>query len=333
MNGLVIFDVDGVLLSEERYFDAAALAAAATVASCDGLGAAFEEEKLALDQVASLGDVRRLRERFLPDGLIRALRERAVNSNWDKACAAALLALEDVLKANSHPRHRWTPRIHEGRLWTSRLRGAQGSGVDFMRELEGIVRQLIASGPKAEAAQIPGTLCEEVKERFQRYFLGDEGATNTFLRMGLASYDEPLLPAPKLRATLEALIENGWTLGIGTGRPRVEAVRALDAVGAWALFDPDHICTFDEVRARERQLQLPAGDLAKPHPYTFVHAKGNWKGRVLVVGDSPADYLAATAALCDFIGVGSARDFPRMEPPATGWVDSVAELPPLLGRA
>lgn len=331
MNGLsfdlVVFDLDGVILSEEGYLDAAALTAACFAKQ---LGVAWPAGLADPENVASAADAAALRERFMPPSLVRELRARALNSNWDKALAAVLLF--QLLRREGHANVEQTgdsPGDQAAHL----LMRHRETGADLLEELlvragEQVLRSVridgsgagsspqwrVRDGGDGAAGGIGQGLRRLVVNRFQAYFLGDGRARSAWLRAGLATNERCMTDCAALRATLERLRRDGCVLGIGTGRPRSEAKRALQALGLWTLFEERRIVTIDEVKAEEERTGVQEGVLAKPHPFTFASAaRGAARTRVLVVGDSPADLLAARAAGLRFAGIGRRERFPHPE--------------------
>lgn len=299
---LLLFDLDGVLLSEARYLDAAAL----TVAQL----APVRLDPKGQDQVAAchaLADMECLRERWFPDEVIACLRRRAMNSNWDKAYAC-LLALYTPLDQDVHPLgERLLAVLEEGR----------GTGPGYLADL------------CRRAHGAPSFV--DVQSMFQRFFLGDRRLCGGWLRRGLVAHETTLCAADLTRDALTRLRAGGFTLGIGTGRPRTEAQRPLSAAGLWSQFEPSRIVTYDEVHEEECKRQLKAGTLAKPHPFTYLTgAQGVCAEHVCVIGDSPADALAAQAAGFAFIAIGETGLLPESLPRVKVCLPDVLALPDYL---
>jgi phosphoglycolate phosphatase-like HAD superfamily hydrolase len=301
---LVIYDLDGVWLSEEAYLDAAGLTVASLFASLHPGTGDFHESRI--QDAAVLRDVRGV---WLPDGLVRMLRARGINSNWDKALAALIAwrCMRDGATAASAPRG--------AENW---LASVPGQGTTFLDALR---------------ARVPDfeDMRREVVARFQRFFLGDSQAESSFLRVGLAARESCLVDTAQAAASLRRLAGRGCVLGIGTGRPRAEARRALEAAGLWTYFSSGHVATADEAAREEARLNLPAGSLLKPHPFTFTTARAKWPPeRCVVVGDSPADAQAAAAAGLSFIAVGNESDGAWWGEEALAIVSTALEVPDIL---
>ena len=89
----VIFDVDGVLLSEERYFDVSALTVWEILYSKDYMGLPLEGEDFDARHVTE-GQIASCRSRVWGnDSLLAFLKARGINSNWDMVHCWLIMAL------------------------------------------------------------------------------------------------------------------------------------------------------------------------------------------------------------------------------------------------
>ncbi|MSR06443.1 MAG: aminotransferase class I/II-fold pyridoxal phosphate-dependent enzyme [Gemmatimonadetes bacterium] len=131
---------------------------------------------------------------------------------------------------------------------------------------------------------------KEVERRFQELYLG------TRRDRGLHAKEKWLLPAAQLRRLAQR-----FKLGIVTGRPRDEARMALKRSGTGRYFKV--VITADDVRKK------------KPNPDPIRAALKKLRVQTAwMVGDSPADLLAAQCAGIAAIGVrASAPDAARRE--------------------
>src|SRR5438309_314106 len=100
MNNLLIFDLDGVITSEEAYWDAAGLTLHELLYSpryWDIEGNCPGEQDKQYHPTATAEESRRISRAILPEAEILALKARAINSNWDTCYAAVCLRLINLL--------------------------------------------------------------------------------------------------------------------------------------------------------------------------------------------------------------------------------------------
>ena len=82
----LIFDMDGVITSEQNYWNSAALTAYEYLNSSRGFGNGSID---ASDCERRIGEIRS--DIFLSDKLIATLKDKGVNSNWDLAYVTVLI--------------------------------------------------------------------------------------------------------------------------------------------------------------------------------------------------------------------------------------------------
>ena len=94
MTNLIVLDLDGVITSEEAYWDAAGLTLHELMYSPHywNIGAASQYHP-----AANAGESRHVSRTTFPESAILALKARAINSNWDTCYAAVCLRLIDLL--------------------------------------------------------------------------------------------------------------------------------------------------------------------------------------------------------------------------------------------
>ena len=286
----ILFDMDGVITSEQAYWTTAAL----TVYEMLHSDAQFGTQSVCRAEIyEKRGEIRRAV--FLDDAVISLLKNKGVNSNWDLAyvtlCGALIAGGHDFEKAFAY---------------LSTL------GENVLYEYDAIAQKMCdATGRSFEVCRRGGPLWNQIVALFQQYYLGTGDCP------GLIASEEPLFPLAQTHRVLSALKAGGKTLGVGTGRPRPEIIAPLTRWGLLELFDSERIVTYDEVQAAERKVDGVA--LTKPHPYMFLKgtfgstyadetlAHGDYDkerlAHVLVVGDAGADILAAHAAGEDFLAV------------------------------
>jgi phosphoglycolate phosphatase-like HAD superfamily hydrolase len=191
---------------------------------------------------------------------------------------------------------------------------------------------------------------------FQEWYLGAEHYRERYGRAPLEEkrgflYDEiPIRPAEEIRQVLDWPKAKGVRLGMGTGRPRVETKVPLSALGLLEPFEQDRIVTADDVLEAEQAAPAYA-PLAKPHPYTYLRAIEPGEelarllerplplpgaDRVLIVGDSLADWIAAQKIGCRFAatltGLSGEKAREGFEKRGVAWIaDDITKLPEILG--
>lgn len=293
MQMLVLFDLDGVIFCEDGYLLCAALATSKFMFDHRLTDRLYDEELIYPDRISCMQDARKICDVFLPNDVLQVLREKSINNNWDKAfaCTLGLLTLSTLHEV----RNSLTAHL------ASWLKDQVGSGQAFLQTLRDYAKRCNVSAKD---------IYETVKNDFQLYYLGDQGAVTDFLRRGIVDQETTLLPVETIDHILQSLTSHGIELGIGTGRPRAEALRPLERLGLLPYFSMDRIMTHDDVRQEEDRRGLPIGALAKPHPYVYQRAAITFaREKTIVVGDSTADALAANDAGFRFYGIGSVASF------------------------
>ena len=100
MNNLIIFDLDGVITSEEAYWDAAGLTLHELLYSPRYWD--LDRSELSADgqyyPATTAQECRRISRAVFPESEILALKGRSINSNWDTCYAVVCLHLIDLLR-------------------------------------------------------------------------------------------------------------------------------------------------------------------------------------------------------------------------------------------
>ncbi len=351
----IIFDMDGVITSEECYWNTAALVVWELLFSRRGLELPLPVELPPFEPRPPASRIKTVRAIiFQEDRVISFFKRRAVNSNWDLAFYT--FAFQLVLFLNRHfgdkGDHLKRFLQDEGlsvELLPLLRRLVADSGQDFsVPSFAPITESLdqetggLEMGAKlynlltpSLAAAIPGDtfkpvslLFSGVHHIFQEWYLGEEGYQARYGRppvqggkRGFIEDEEPLLPVKTIKATLVALRQRGWLLGIATGRPEGEIIPPLRKMGLLACFHRPAVVTYDLVEEAQRARETKGEQLllGKPHPFSLL--KAYWgeqcplevllyppfpappAGHCYLVGDAPADLLAARAAGIPFIAV------------------------------
>lgn len=299
----VIFDMDGVITSEQNYWNCAALTVWEYLRWNRG-------EKI--NPAQCMADVKNIRRKvFCDDKLISVLKGKGVNSNWDLGYVTVLIA--------------WIcgGKEYDGEFYDV-LDYAKKLSDNIIDEYDRLARACSEkSGFDYDWLKRNGLMWRTMRDIFQTWFLGDELFKKTFGytplnsgKIGLLYKEEPIVNKEKLIEILRLLSKNK-RLCTGTGRPYIEMLPPIVNWGIKQYFAPDGLCNYNHVVAAEKVLNNNA--LTKPHPYMFLKAlygteyddkrlaDGDYdKEKIkttLVVGDAGADILAAQAMGADFCAV------------------------------
>ncbi len=339
----VLFDVDGVLLSEERYFDMSSLAVWEVLVSPNYLGLDSEKFKTKLTD-AEIEQIRR--EIYVDDRVLKFLKAGGLNANWDMiylTTAYQLLhLLEQVGDELKERIAKWLTNeidrevlLEIGEALAGRelvfdfpkflddFQNAKPTKQGLMDHLDHLSKEKFGVETKmfGKMDQLWST-CEHVS---QEWYVGDEHVLKSTGRpsvqtgkSGFMSDEKVLADKEKISRLFDTLTNNGVRVGIGTGRPELETIEPFKALDWIGLFDENYIVTADDVLRAERA--HPEGPpLSKPHPFTYIKAlSGKTKTdeeclaeklplengkETLIVGDSLADLLAAREMGCLFAAV------------------------------
>ncbi|WHH61407.1 HAD hydrolase-like protein [Petroclostridium sp. X23] len=327
----IIFDMDGVITSEQNYWNAAALTVHEMQNGKEYFGNQDIETSLSSQQIK---DIRTTV--FVNDQLISLLKDRGVNTNWD--LAYVVLCISGIV-------------LMDNGQWTMDNKGPvekQDSSCEIYADHFNNVYQYLIDNPitgyeiydfiEHKLCELTGkekryfrrqgelwNICQQV---FQEWYLGDEVFNETYGQApkasgkpGLVFSEQPILPLDELKDIIETLYSAGIILGVGTGRPFVEIDHPLISWDIKKYFDEQSYVTYREVMDAEQKLEgIYAGtSLAKPHPYVFLKAiygrnysdmalvQGDYDKRMikstLIIGDAGSDIMAAKAMNCKFAAV------------------------------
>ncbi len=298
----IIFDLDGVLTSEQNYWDSAALTVVEFLKSKRYLGNDTVNTAEMSEKVAELR-----REVFVNDELITFFKGIGVNSNWDLGYVTVLISL-----------------ILDSVDFNEILEYAKTLSNNILDEYERLAEQAAyMAGLDYEYTKRNGRLWTDMRDCFQEWFLGDRIFCEQYGRTPFESGKPGLIykecPIPDLDDLKKLLGELSKTkrLCTGTGRQYAEMKEPLENWGIMKYFSQDGLCNFTHVTEAEKRFDNFA--LTKPHPYMFLKAlygtdyddekliHGDYDKekieRTLVVGDAGADILAARAMGADFCAV------------------------------
>lgn len=336
----ILFDVDGVLLSEERYFDASALTVWEMLYSPHYVGLQGETfEPAPVEDI-----IRRVRDEvFDSDRVLNFIKTRGINANWDMVYLAFSYQLVRLLsqlhkKSPDKVKEILQNQInHETIHQIRELAAGEDFQVDyptFVEEFEKSTAQKQAillylneivkekTGIETEIFSRSSELWDLCQETFQEWYLGDRLIQDSIGReafqkgkRGFLNDEIPIVEPAKMADVLKQLKEKGFTLGIGTGRPTIETVEPLQAMGLLQYFEINRVVSASDVLDAEKRNPERA-PLAKPQPFCYLKGLLGKEStdedvfdmvlpiengdEVLVVGDSVADYMAARSIGCKF---------------------------------
>jgi len=319
----IVFDMDGVITTEEKYWACARLTIWELVTHTLGLHSAFPDA--VHDPAARLV--------VASDELIYVLKDRAVNSNWDITFVLACIYMAALPRETGS--HSTSLTVSDTNDLLSHVRQSLRAPAPWPNALEAFLADQASVGGKAlvqaagerlkqaiganglhlganDLLAVDGPLWWYLHARFQRFYSGE--AIREFDAPPLL--DGTVIPAADIEATLRMLKAAGYALGTATGRPLDELNDALGTLNLLSYFDPNRFGTLDVVRQTEAQLGVP--NLAKPHPLSLLRAihpdctarelldnsfQRQSRPNVIMVGDSTSDVIMAHAAGCRCVGV------------------------------
>lgn len=291
----VIFDVDGVLLSEERYFDVSALTVWEILHSKDYMGLPMEGEDFDPRHVTE-GQIASCRSRVWGnDRLLEFLKARGINSNWDMVHAWLITALwlmartykersggekvsltfekpEDMQKAGLLLMGLPIPRADAIlETWKSVLpEGLEGEDV-----IACISRAMADDfGNSTDWALLRSPFWTIHTEAFQAWYLGDDTFISLLHHMpfsggkeGFLAREVPLAPAEAIRSLFIRLKEKGFAVAVATGRAREEMEIPFKLFHWYEEFDPLYLATASDAVEAADMFHCPVPD--KPQPFIF----------------------------------------------------------------
>jgi phosphoglycolate phosphatase-like HAD superfamily hydrolase len=316
---LLIFDLDGVVTSEQKYWNTARLTVWELISQSPYLGLT---DYFGAD-LTTPGQVIAAAERIIDTEFISELKNRAVNSNWDLTFFVFSLHLIGILQQSSS-------------LETMQLSGSIASQLSAIGQV--VAHQKVSHTASQQLIQqfwsattkLRGTAVQEYVATFAAQILGQQLDIFNHQLWSLCYHnfqawyeakkgyqlpdDETVLEVAQIRQTLE-LLASQYTLGIATGRPRQETIEPLTMMSLLQYFDADRVVTYDDVLEAEASLSTTL-KLGKPHPFIVLQAiypqltpieilekVGEQHSHVAYIGDAASDVVAAQGAGCRSIGV------------------------------
>ncbi len=296
---IILFDMDGVVTSENSYWTSAAL----TVYEWLYSDSYYGKKKLSACEIEQKAEQIR-KELFFDDEAIKVLKSKGVNSNWDLgyiyfAVAKILDTLDcgtifEYIKTLGQDILAEYDRL--GKLLSEKL------GVDAMRN---------------------GKLWYDMVLTFQEWYWGDELYEREYKnkpvlagKKGFVHLEQPVVDVSILKKVFALLSESKKRIATATGRPANELYPALRLFDILKYFSEDGIVNYTHIINAEKETSTY---LTKPHPYIFQKAMlgenypdekiiaGDFDKdlikKTLVVGDAGADILSARAMGADFCAV------------------------------
>ena len=331
----LIFDMDGVITSENKYWNTARITVWEILSSDSyiGLNNYFDEGDSFLDQLALLG------KNVISSDFIYELKRRAVNSNWDLAFFVLSLHLISILhslketqpefwikflNANSLSIEQQFTQLRE--FLSSQTCNFKNSDIvigQFWQETESLTGTAVVEYLHPFSKAILNTDMHYLKPKGELWKLCYHNFQEWYEGKGDYSLpdDDTVVDLSELKQMFSKLCElRKYSLGIATGRPRSEVIHPMLALGLLSYFEGPRIATYDEVlQAEELASQLGKHVLlAKPHPFVLLKAiHPDEDVRVLYteefqsldrsyaayIGDAASDVVAAKCSNCISIGV------------------------------
>ncbi len=331
----LIFDLDGVITSETKYWNTARLTVWELICSQDYLGISqyFGESNDVSNVLVNLG------EKVIPSSFIYELKSRAINSNWDLTFFVICLqlvaifsnlkevkddTLSHLLNQNNvdlKTKLNQLGKLMEGEDYNVGI--SQPIIKQFWQETNSLTGTAVLEyvnffinerlGENFSFFDSKGELWQLCYENFQAWYEGRKGYN--------LPDDETVLDLKSIEATLSTLQHSGrYKLAIATGRPRHEVIQPFTTWGLLQYFEPQRIVTYDEVLEAESILSHSNQKikLGKPHPFILFKAiyptedvrqlcAENFQlenGReIAYIGDAGSDVVAAQRAGCISLGV------------------------------
>ncbi|MFC5464935.1 HAD family hydrolase [Lederbergia graminis] len=328
----VLFDVDGVLLSEERYFDSSALTVWEILNSGKYIGLAPNKNKVEYSD-EEIAEIRS--NVFVDDQVLKLLKSAGLNANWDMiyvtVCNQLIHLLEQVKGTEKANIEKWVTNPIDRKVLQEigEVLATKNVQLDFLGLLDNFadaektkdglfthIDKLVKEKLDVSGSQFAqsGALWDTCEHICQEWYVGDDNVLESTGRpsvqtgkQGFLSQEKVLAPAEEIARMFAELKDAGIMIGIGTGRPELETIEPFKHLNWLQYFNVNNIVTADDVLAAERE--YPNLQLSKPNPYTYVMALSSKQKtalecietqlplengeEVLIVGDSLADLLAA----------------------------------------
>ncbi|MDW8551870.1 HAD hydrolase-like protein [Staphylococcus nepalensis] len=336
----VLFDVDGVFLSEERCFDVSALTVYEMLMSKDyiGIDPSINFQTLNDKQISEIRDIV-----FYHDEILTKLKSLGLNSNWDMLFIVIALHFIELCKSLSTDKLSIVLDTDNFNEQTLQFLGEHISDIALNFELPLSFLDGLSSGKdhiyqalvthandqlntdNDGLFELKSPLWLLAQEIYQEWYLGyqlynevEQKPQRSNFKQGYIYQEVALRPVNEMKQLLEDLKDAGYQIAIATGRPRTETLVPFESLGIKSLFDDIHIVTASDVLTAEAHFP-ELKPLGKPNPFSYLATlEGNYlenykkyatnqqnrvnKDEVFIVGDSLADLLSAKKIGATFIG-------------------------------
>ncbi|MBR5535426.1 MAG: HAD family hydrolase [Clostridia bacterium] len=303
----IIFDMDGVITSEQNYWDIAALTVYELLNGAHYYGNEKFDPLWALDHVKEIRD-----EVFVSDKTIALVKDRGVNSNWD----LGYVVFAYILSGKCKDYKAVYDYINESSLMA----------FDLYDECARLL---------SEKLGVPIDMCKRnepvwnmCRDTFQEWYFGSdefEVFYNTKPRCphkpSMEMREVPAIELDDVLKVLSTLKGNGKKLMIATGRSDRDVSNPMRLWDIRKYFEPDAIATYTHIMNAEESFKKTGKKviLTKPEPYIFLKAlyrtdypdekilsgdfDKSYLSKALVVGDAGSDLFAAKRMGSDFLAV------------------------------
>jgi phosphoglycolate phosphatase-like HAD superfamily hydrolase len=303
----IIFDMDGVITSEQNYWDIAALTVYELLNAPHYYGTEPFNPTAALDNVKEIRN-----EVFFGDKTITLVKERGVNSNWD----LGYVVFAYMLTGKCSTYKEVYDYIAESSLMA----------FDLYEECAHLL---------SEKLNLPLDVCRRneliwnmCRDTFQEWYFGSdefEVFYNTKPRCpgkpSMEMREVPAISLDDILLVLQTLKDSGKKLMIATGRSDRDVSNPMRLWDIRKYFEEDAIATYTHIMNAEEGFAKSGKKvlLTKPEPYIFLKAlyrttysdekllEGDYDKsllkKALVVGDAGSDLFAAKRMGSDFLAV------------------------------
>lgn len=343
----VIFDIDGVLFSEENYFNVSALTIQEWL--YDSMHFRLPTETNLSQIKNNIGNISATRYYIWgQDKLINFIKSKGINSEWDMVHAylctvIGLMAKEyfsrsnekldifiknydDIKNAGLILMGLTVPKAEKILEYWESIFDTDIKGIKIFKVLLSDLKRYLND---TEWMQPQNSFWHMHKETFLNIYLGTDLFIKEFGKVpyngrkeGFIKFDKSLAPAEKIKAMFQELKKEGYEIAIATGRKRIEVEIPFIQNNWKDEFNDNYIATVSDAEeiAKKEKCKIPD----KPEPFIYYCAMFgrrsdnylnylnenviiNQEDEYIIVGDSVSDFLAANRIGVNFIGIVGAH--------------------------